>query len=57
MLGILLGNLKELPKPVGKYLVGITQLDFTDKSRKKVFPFEWELQVILMEEQLLLRLV
>ena len=40
MLGILLGNLKELPKPVGKYLVGITQLDFTDKSRKKVFPFE-----------------
>ena len=40
MLGFLFGNLKELPKPVGKYLVGITQLDFTDKSRKKVFPFE-----------------
>ena len=40
MLGILFGNSKELPKPVGKYLVGITQLDFTDKSRKKVFIFE-----------------
>ncbi|WP_019508375.1 hypothetical protein [Pleurocapsa sp. PCC 7319] len=40
MLGILFGNSKELPKPVGKYVVGITQLDFTDKSRKKVFPFE-----------------
>ncbi|MDJ0632410.1 MAG: hypothetical protein QNJ34_04380 [Xenococcaceae cyanobacterium MO_188.B29] len=40
MLGFLFGNLKELPKPVGKYPVGITQLDFTDKSRKKVFPFE-----------------
>ena len=40
MLGILFGNSPELPKPVGKYLVGITQLDFTDRSRKKVFPFE-----------------
>ncbi len=40
MLGILFGNLKELPKPVGKYIVGITQLDFTDKSRKKVLTFE-----------------
>ncbi len=40
MLEIFLGNLKELPKPLGKYLVGITQLDFTDYSRKKVFTFE-----------------
>ena len=40
MLDILFGNLKELPKPVGKYSVGITQLDFTDSSRKKVFAFE-----------------
>ena len=40
MLEFLFGNLKELPKPLGKYIVGITQLDFTDKSRKKVFPFE-----------------
>ena len=40
MLGNLWGNLKELPKPVGKYVVGITQLDFTDKSRTKVFQFE-----------------
>ena len=40
MLGSLFGNLKELPKPVGKYTVGITQLYFTDRSRKKVFPFE-----------------
>ncbi|WP_036799077.1 hypothetical protein [Pleurocapsa sp. PCC 7319] len=40
MLGILFGNVKELPKPVGKYIVGITQLDFTDKSRKKVLTFE-----------------
>ncbi len=40
VLGILFGNLKELPKPVGKYTVGITQLDFTDKSRKKVLTFE-----------------
>ena len=40
MLEFLFGNSKELPKPVGKYVVGITQLDFTDKSRKKVFPFE-----------------
>ena len=37
MLGFLFGNLKELPKPLGKHIVGITQLDFTDKSRKKVF--------------------
>lgn len=34
------GNLKELPKPIGKYTVGITQMDFIDKSRKKVFEFE-----------------
>ena len=40
MLGILFKNLKELPEPIGKYSVGITQLDFTDNSRKKVFPFE-----------------
>ena len=40
MLGFLFGNLKELPKPLGKHIVGITQLDFTDKSRKKVFSFE-----------------
>ncbi len=40
MLESLFGNLKELPKPIGKYIVGITQLDFTDQSRKKVFPFE-----------------
>ena len=40
VLGFLFGNIKELPKPVGKYIVGITQLDFTDKSRKKVFTFE-----------------
>jgi len=40
VLDILFGNLKELPKPVGKYSVGITQLDFTDSSRKKVFAFE-----------------
>ena len=40
MLGNLFGNLKELPKPLGKYIVGITQLDFTDRSRTKVFPFE-----------------
>ena len=40
VLGFLFGNLKELPKPLGKYIVGITQLDFTDKSRKKVFSFE-----------------
>ena len=40
MLQILFNNLKELPKPVGKYLVGITHLDFTDKSRTKVFHFE-----------------
>ena len=40
MLGNLFGNLKKLPKPLGKYIVGITQLDFTDRSRTKVFPFE-----------------
>ncbi|MEM8780531.1 MAG: hypothetical protein AAGF26_17040, partial [Cyanobacteria bacterium P01_G01_bin.49] len=40
MLGFLFGNLKELPKPLGQYIVGITQLDFIDKSRKKVFSFE-----------------
>ena len=40
MLGNLFGNLKELPKPLGKYIVGIMQLDFTDRSRTKVFPFE-----------------
>ena len=40
MLQILFDNLKELPKPVGKYVVGITQLDFTDKSRTKVLTFE-----------------
>ncbi len=40
MLGNLWVNLTELPKPVGKYVVGITQLDFTDKSRTKVFQFE-----------------
>ena len=40
MLGFLFGNLNELPKPLGKYIVGITQFDFTDKSRKKVFSFE-----------------
>ena len=40
MIGSLWGNLTELPKPVGKHIVGITQLDFTDKSRTQVFPFE-----------------
>lgn len=40
MLEKLFKNSKELPKPVGKYIVGITQLDFVDRSRKKVFPFE-----------------
>ncbi|MGF1541991.1 MAG: hypothetical protein ACFCU5_16335 [Pleurocapsa sp.] len=40
MLGNLFRNLKELPKPLGKYIVGIMQLDFTDRSRTKVFPFE-----------------
>ena len=40
MLEILFKNSKELPKPVVKYIVGITQLDFTDQSRKKVLTFE-----------------
>jgi predicted dienelactone hydrolase len=40
VLGNLFRNLKELPKPLGKYIVGIMQLDFTDRSRTKVFPFE-----------------
>ncbi|MGF7059027.1 hypothetical protein [Brassicibacter mesophilus] len=34
------GNLKELPKPVGTYTVGITHMDFIDQARKQVFPFE-----------------
>ncbi|QUI22403.1 hypothetical protein HZI73_08855 [Vallitalea pronyensis] len=34
------GNVKELPKPVGTYTVGITQMVLTDKTRKQVFPFE-----------------
>ncbi len=42
MLETFFKNSKELPKPVGKYIVGITQLDFVDRSRKKVFPFEEE---------------
>ena len=40
MLGSLFGNFKELPKPLGKYVVGIVQLDFSDRNRTKVFPFE-----------------
>ncbi|QOR34940.1 hypothetical protein IMX26_15995 [Clostridium sp. 'deep sea'] len=36
------GNLKELPIPNGKYNVGITQIDFVDKSRKTVFGFKNE---------------
>ncbi|MGB3638591.1 MAG: hypothetical protein WBA39_13595 [Rivularia sp. (in: cyanobacteria)] len=40
LLDIIFRNSKELPKPVGKHFVGITQLDFTDENRKKVFPFE-----------------
>ncbi|MFK5884156.1 MAG: hypothetical protein QM489_07465, partial [Candidatus Izemoplasma sp.] len=34
------GNLKELPIPVGKYTVGVKQMDFIDQSRKQVFDFE-----------------
>lgn len=34
------GNLKEIPKPIGKYNVGITQMDFIDLNRKEVFEFE-----------------
>jgi len=34
------GNLKELPKPIGKYTVGVLKTDFLDKSRQKVFSFE-----------------
>ncbi len=34
------GNLKELPKPVGAYTVGITHMDFIDGDRKQVFEFE-----------------
>ncbi len=30
-------NLKELPKPMGNYTVGITHLEFTDLDRKEIF--------------------
>lgn len=36
------GNLKELPKPVGEYLVGMIHMDFIDQSRSQVFSFEEE---------------
>ena len=36
------GNLKELPKPIGEYIVGITHMDLIDQSRRQVFPFEEE---------------
>lgn len=34
------GNLKELPKPVGEYTVGITEMNFKDLNRKGVFPVD-----------------
>lgn len=33
------GNLKEFPKPIGSYVVGITKIDFLDEKRKGVFDF------------------
>jgi predicted dienelactone hydrolase len=32
-------NLKEFPKPMGNYVVGITDIDFLDEKRKGVFSF------------------
>jgi len=36
----LFGNVKELPKPIGNYRVGVKRYDFIDQSRKQVFSFE-----------------
>lgn len=33
------GNVKEFPKPLGQYVVGITEMDFVDQERKGVFNF------------------
>jgi dienelactone hydrolase len=33
-------NIKEFPKPIGSYLVGITEMQFTDESRIGLFDFD-----------------
>ncbi len=32
------GNLKEFPKPSGSYVVGITEMNFIDTDRKRIYP-------------------
>lgn len=36
------GNIKEFPKPIGTYLVGITEMQFSDETRKGLFDFDPE---------------
>lgn len=36
------GNLKALPKPMGTYVVGLTEMSFTDDTRVGLFEFATE---------------